>query len=605
MSKSRKDRTPDDKRSIVLWQVLALGIICVLGLALRLYGLEWDQGNNIHPDERQILFVVQKLAWPQSWGQFLTPQSPLNPQFFAYGSFPMYLLALLGYCFHIQPTDPASIVTFSYLGRVLSALFDSGTILLTGWLALRLADKTQGTRRWNGALLAATLVAFTPLQLQLSHFFAVDTILLFFVMLTLLSCVYIIETKRIFLWSIIAGVGYGLALGTKFSAAPLALPVCAAFVLRWYRQRDWFDVLSGLCCAAGTTLIVFLIVEPYALLDMRAFVQQVSEQGSLARGELDYPYVRQFAGTIPYVYELQNMLLWGMGIFLGVVACLALCWFIWRVCRWKFDGWFVILLWFIVYGIIICSFYVKYMRYMLPVYPVLTLMAATVLASAVPVFSGRLATLKSLERSFSALRWVAIALVLAGTVFQGLALLNVYSTPNTRVQASAWMYSHLPVNSVITYEQWDDPLPYAVNGHYPSQFTQYTYQDSNHNTVTGLDLYGDDTEAKAQQLASILSQVDVITMATDRLDKSIPRLPTRYPLTIHYYQLLFSGQLGFRLVATFENRPHSFGVTLDDSNADESYSVFDHPNTRIFVRNASYTSDQLYHKLLTGVRLLS
>jgi hypothetical protein len=201
------------------------------------------------------------------------------------------------------------------------------------------------------------------------------------------------------------------------------------------------------------------------------------------------------------------------------------------------------------------------------------------------------------------LGWIMVVLVLMGTVFQGLALLNVYSVPNTRVQASRWMYSHLHPGSVLTYEVWDDSLPYAVDGHDPLQFTQYTYQDSAHNARMGLDLYSDDTEAKARELASILSQVDVITMATDRLDKSIPRLPARYPLTIHYYQLLFQGQLGFRLAAIFENHPHLFGITLDDSNADESYSVFDHPTTRIFVRDASYTSEQLYQKLLAGVQL--
>src|SRR5579883_2610488 len=92
-------------------------------------------------------------------------------------------------------------------------------------------------------------------------------------------------------------------------------------------------------------------------------------------------------------------------------------------------------------------------------------------------------------------------------------------------------------------------------------------------------------------------------MPTDRLDKSIPRLPARYPLTIHYYQLLFSGQLGFHLAAQFVVRPHLFGITLDDSGADESYSVFDHPVARIFVRDTPYpyTPQQLFEKLVTGV----
>jgi hypothetical protein len=167
------------------------------------------------------------------------------------------------------------------------------------------------------------------------------------------------------------------------------------------------------------------------------------------------------------------------------------------------------------------------------------------------------------------------------------------------------MYSHIPQGSVLTYEQWDDPLPVPVGESNPSVFTQFTYANADGQPTTGLDLYGDDTTEKARLLAQLLPHINVITMATDRLDKSIPRLPFRYPLTIHYYQLLFSGQLGFHLAAQFENHPNLFGLTLNDSSADESYSVFDHPTVRIFVRDTPYpyTSDQLFAKLLEGVHL--
>ena len=190
-------------------------------------------------------------------------------------------------------------------------------------------------------------------------------------------------------------------------------------------------------------------------------------------------------------------------------------------------------------------------------------------------------------------------------MFQGLALLNVYSQPNTRIQASRWIFTHLKPGSVLTYEQWDDALPVAVDNYDPSIYPQASYVDASGQSQQGLDLYGDDTLAKAQQLANILPTVNAITMASDRLDKSIPRIPCRYPLTIHYYQLLFSGQLGFHLAAQFENHPNLLGITLDDSGADESYSVFDHPTSRIFVRDNPYpyTSDQLFHKLLQEVKL--
>lgn len=593
---------------IIRWQPLVLLSIALLGLLLRLYGLDWDQGNSFHPDERQILFHVTALSWPKSFAQFLDPNSsPLNPHFFAYGSFPLYLLAWLGSVLvHISPP----LGTFAHLtvvGRVLSAIFDSGTILLTGWLGLLLMRDSAAEQHtcWNVALLAAALVAFTPFQLQVSHFYAVDTTLLFFVTLTVLACVALVNTNHPSLWALGVGLSYGLGLATKFSAAPLAVPLLVAVLLRWYRH-DLFSALTSLLLTSGTTIVVFLIAEPYALLDLRNFAQQVSEQGSLARGALDFPYVRQFAGTTPYVYEAQNIVLWGLGVALGLAACAGIVWLLWRAWRRKADLWLVILSWVIVYGAITGSFYVKFMRYMLPIYPFLTLIAASALVTFVG-YRWKSALDSSWRRVLPVLQLGSIALVLAGTIFQGLALLNVYSAPNTRVQASRWMYSHLSRGSLLTYEQWDDPLPVPVDDKNPAQFVQATYLDANNQPTTGLDLYGDDTTAKARQLANLLPTVNAITMASDRLDKSIPRLPRRYPLTIHYYQLLFSGQLGFHLAARFENAPHLFGLTLDDSNADESYSVFDHPTVRIFVRDEPYpyTSEQLLHKLLQGVQLQS
>src|SRR5579875_1567067 len=652
------------RKFIIRWRPLALCGLALLGFALRLYGLNWDQGNSFQPDERQILFHVTTLAWPVSLAQLFNPaQSPLNPHFFAYGSFPLYLLALL----------------------------------------------------------AAALVAFTPFQLQLAHFYAVDTLLLFFVMLTIVACVALVTAERPLLWSFIAGTGYGLALATKFSAAPLAVPLLIAIMLRWRRERDILSALNELLSAALICMVAFVVTQPYAILDWQEYITQIVQQGALARGVLDVPYTRQFAGTIPVVYELRNMVVWGMGVTLGLAACVALLWFLWRFWRRAIPAsWLVIFSWILVYGAITCSFYVKYMRYMLPLYPLLTLLAAAGLVAFVgnggkfvrdrgkkvetgktgvgeagtgktgvrktgvgktgvgeagtekrgvgktgvgktgvgktgmgktgvgktgaspvstlregglrdveaglaralpgwregglrdtgagfaPVFS-RASGVRSHIRSIAILSYSLIALVLGGTIFQGLALLNVYSVPNTRVVASQWIYSHLPPESVLTYEQWDDPLPVPVGNHYPQEYVQATYIGPGGQPTTGLDLYDDDTPAKARMLANLLPTIDAITMASDRLDKSIPRLPARYPLTIHYYHLLFSGQLGFHLAAQFENRPNLFGITLDDSSADESYSVFDHPTVRIFVRDNPYpyTPDQLYQKLMAGVHLPS
>ncbi len=378
-----KRRDGGTLKIVIRWRPLALLGIAVLGLALRLYGLNWDSGNSFQPDERQIMFHVTALAWPKSFAQFLDPvNSPLNPHFFAYGSFPLYLLAFVGNILaHFYP-QVNTFFNLTLVGRAINAVFDSGTVLLTGWLALMLVnDETPGRRyAWNVALLAAGLVAFTPFQIQLSHFYAVDTMLLFFVVLTMLACVALVNTDKPIRWSLVAGIGYGLALATKFSAAPLIVPLFVALLLRWYR-RDFFSAFVSLLLSLLIGLLTFVITMPYAILDFQNFEMQVAQQGDLARGLLDYPYVRQFAGTVPYVYEGQNMLLWGLGLMLGLAACVGLLWLLWRVWQRNAGAWLVVLSWVIIYSIITGSFFVKYMRYMLPVYPFLTLMAATVLVA--------------------------------------------------------------------------------------------------------------------------------------------------------------------------------------------------------------------------------
>src|SRR2546423_842959 len=239
----RKELIETVVKSIVRWRPFALFALALLGLALRLDGLNWDQGNNFHPDERQILFRVTALSWPGSLAQFLDPaNSPLNPHFFAYGSFPLYLLAITGNVLsHFFP-DVTSLANLTLVGRIISAIFDCGTILLTGWLALALSEDTTPGRRYG--------------------------------------------------WSL------------------------ASFLL-----------------VTVITAAIFLIAMTCALLDRVNFIQQLRDQGDLVRGYLDLPYVRQFAGTIPYLYEIQNMLLWGMGVALGLVAFAGLLWLCWR--GWK------------------------------------------------------------------------------------------------------------------------------------------------------------------------------------------------------------------------------------------------------------------------------
>ena len=123
-------------------------------------------------------------------------------------------------------------------------------------------------------------------------------------------------------------------------------------------------------------------------------------------------------------------------------------------------------------------------------------------------------------------------------------------------------------------------------------------------TQVGLNLYDEDTADKAATLSQQLASADVIIISSQRLLRSIPKLPDRYPMTTRYYELLFQGKLGFTLAATFENSPNLAGYRLDDTTADESFSVYDHPPVWIFTRSGpDMTADQIKATLTDGVTL--
>ncbi|MGF1504110.1 MAG: DUF2298 domain-containing protein, partial [Anaerolineae bacterium] len=126
---------------------------------------------------------------------------------------------------------------------------------------------------------------------------------------------------------------------------------------------------------------------------------------------------------------------------------------------------------------------------------------------------------------------------------------------------------------------WDDPVPVNVPG-YAIRTRQY------HEIAFEMAL--EDTPAKRERLQYVLDNADYITISSNRFYDSLARNPQRWPMTLAYYDALFSGQLGLELVSDFTSRHNIGPIEFYDDEADEAWTVYDHPRVFVFRKTAAY-----------------
>ena len=150
---------------------------------------------------------------------------------------------------------------------------------------------------------------------------------------------------------------------------------------------------------------------------------------------------------------------------------------------------------------------------------------------------------------------------------------------------------------------WDDALPLSVD-HIDALGGIYSPMN--------LELYEGDTPEKRDRMIRILDETEYLVIPSNRGYDAMPRLELRYPLTLRYYQLLFGcdcssdemekraydldvpfkSPLGFDLVATFTSNPNLGSIQINDQNADESFTVYDHPKVFVFKKSADFSIER-------------
>lgn len=477
---------------------LLLALVLVAAAAFRFTGMNWDEDQHLHPDERFLTGVTAAIETVKSVGEYFdTANSSLNPNnrgagFFVYGTLPLFIVRYVA-----ESLGQTGYGQVHIVGRALSAVFDLGLIVLVYLTASRLFDKRVG-------LLAGIFSAVTVMQIQQSHFWTVDNFANFFTLLAIYFVIRIATYKdlsgqRAFsVWDFMGfALAFGMSLASKINqpvvviVQALMLPAAAAIRLSrlpkeerdsYYSPAFWWVVIAGV-----VSVVTFRLFQPYAFAGLGIsgwihnigtvwqqtagagiterlkeigtavlalnphWVETMSSLSAQVNGDADWPPSMQWARR-PIWFGLRNIVGWGLGWPLALVCLGGFIWAAWRIYKgdWRKPQ---VLLWG--WG----AFFLLYqslgfnptMRYFLPVYPVLVIFGTWEI---VELWQLGVQRLRKPPRWHAYARPAAIVLgtiATVGGVLWAFAFVHIYQHDVSRIQAARWIYENLPGPITIGY----------------------------------------------------------------------------------------------------------------------------------------------------------
>ena len=367
-----------------------------------------------HVDERA--FVTVPLGF---WS------GDLNPHFFNYPTFHFYLVSTfyLVYFLLFSPESFEGFLAYRYfvdagdliaLARIVTTLFAVGTVIVTTLLARRIYGCA-------GAWVAGLVLAVLPLHVRFSHLAITDTPATFWVALSLLGSVRIIQEGRSRDY-ILAGIAAGLAAATKYPAGFVLVAALTATLMRAPTLKS-----RGLWVTLGSALVIFCAATPYVWVDYQRFWVDFSAMGRqhLLAGADN----RQGSALL---HHLRYSAFYGLG--LTVMASILVA-FVWRFREWRREE-AVLLIFVCSFAAVLLAAGSVFMRYTLPILPAL----APLLARSFALFRGNRIALV-----------VWIGLLLLEPTYASWQIRSQLSGPDSRTEAQRWLYDRLAKGGRITH----------------------------------------------------------------------------------------------------------------------------------------------------------
>jgi len=542
-------------------------LIILLAAILRLGGLSWGLPFYFHPDEWNMAAAVTRLS----------PENKFNPEFFAYGQFPLYLAYFTAKFYNLLPwinlkaIDTTEAIFFL---RFWSALASVGVV----YLVYLLSSKIFSQRKF----LAAALAAFTPSLIQIAHFGTTESILAFSFLGIVFFSFKVLEKPALNNY-LLASLFLSFALGSKISGIIFAVPLFLATVIQLLKESTYknkFKIALSFLFSLTLTLTLTLFFSPYLILNFKESLRILTYEAQVASGQIPVFYTRQFFHTSPFLFQLEKVFPYALGWPIFIFGTLGLFFSIFFIIKslvkrkiHNFELQLLILnLAFLTYFLSQAFLFCKWTRFLAPIFPFFPIFVAFTLSY------------------LSNLRYLSCLIC----IIPGLLFSSIYFRPDIRFTASEWIYKNIPSGAKVLSETGnviDIPILPASYSNYQSLVANYALHP------TSFDFYKlDENPELLPRLISYLENSDYIFVPSRRLFVNHLRLSEKFPKTARYYELLFSGKLGFseiKKVSPFDYSlfPIPYSI-LDDEQSEETFTVFDHPVIRIYQKTVKLTKEQ-------------
>jgi 4-amino-4-deoxy-L-arabinose transferase-like glycosyltransferase len=550
---------------VIFWAIVLIASL------FRFYNLDWGDNFFFHPDEYHVASSVLKLSFPEK----------MHPHFFSYGTFGTYLIYFIK---TIIPDFFGGRNGFSQsmlVGRFLSALFSVFTVVIAYGLGRRIMPKYKSLGLW-----IAFLTGMLPGLIQQAHYTTPESMLIFWLFLALYCWLSYMKINSL-RWYWAGALCLGVAVGIKIAALSfLPLMAMAPIMSDWGKKKKktiahtiltWILKITA---AFAFSALAFFIVYPYAVLDYPAFLSSMRYELGVGQGNPLVFYTRQFINTVPFWFQIKKIYLYALGppiLFTGFFGLVIMIKELFGKNKNKKILLFLILAFFFLY-IPTSIVFAKWTRFSAPVFPFWAIFSGYFIVKPYLGFSKRD---KAVWRGIVAI-FALFSMVWAGMFF------SIYLQPDVRITATRWINQYLLSGSHLVVES-GNMLDLPLKG--------------GKVTRASLDFYNMENDPAIQnQLIEELVQGDYFIIQSRRIFTNHMRLPEEYPFLTNFYRKLFSGQLGFSKIKEFKSYPGlqflGINFSVADEQAEETWSVFDHPVIRVYQKTSDHSKASFERMLL-------